>query len=110
MVVIQNRLASRAEAKWVILAQESGFSKNLMLKQPQFFQLWCVYLLWSSWAEFVLPSDCSVRNFQKSSMVRLARYKAKEFFWMVEIKMARNIFEKYISGNPKLYENYKFDL
>lgn len=80
MVVIQNRLASRAEAKWVILAQESGFSKNLMLKQPQFFQLWCVYLLWSSWAEFVLPSDCSVRNFQKSSMVRLARYKAKEFF------------------------------
>lgn len=59
----------------------------------------------------MLPSDCSVSNFQKSSMVRLARYKAKEFFfWMVEIKMARNTFEKYISGNPKLYENYKFDL
>lgn len=28
----------------------------------------------------MLPSDCSVSNFQKSSMVRLARYKAKEFF------------------------------
>lgn len=28
MGVIQNRLASRAEAKWVILAQESGFSKT----------------------------------------------------------------------------------
>lgn len=80
VVVIQNRLVSRAEAKWVILAQESGFSKNLMLEQPQFSQLWCVYLLWSARAEFVLPSDCSVSNFQKSSMVRLARYKAKEFF------------------------------
>lgn len=40
-----------------------------------------VYLLWSTQAEFVLPSDCSVSNFQKSSMVRLARYKAKEFFF-----------------------------
>lgn len=43
-------------------------------------------------------------------MVRLARYKANEFFWMVEIKMACNTFEKYISGKTKLYENDKFDI
>lgn len=42
----------------------------------------------------ILYTDWTVSNLQKSSMVRLARYKAKAFCWMVEIKMACNTSEK----------------